>query len=570
MVFSSPAWVPDIPWEIPDSIPLGQATLAGLNGDSEKSATDVLLVDPISGKSYSRADLKQRVEWLAGGVAKELGWSTNEGSPWDKVVAIYSLNTIDFFALSWAIHRLNGICLLLNPTSSVGEMISHMTAAKCGVIFTCETLVSTSVEVATRLSIAQSRIFTLPLPDGFLKNPEPTDGFKSLEDLVALGLQVQPPEPLVWRKGQAKEQVAYLCSTSGTSGKQKLAMITHYSLTINTLQMSAHENVQGESWHPHAVSGVLPFTHVYGLFIGHVAAWRGETLIVLPRFDMQLMLQSVQQYRIARLYLVPPIVVALTNNPFLFEMFDLSSVTSIANGASGLDRSLADKVYAQLPNCKVLPGYGLTETAVLTNLTGAHDTWAGSSGSLLPLTEARLVGPDGEEIESLDKPGEILFSAPNLFIGYLGNPEATKAAFDERGWLRTGDIGMFKKSPNGTEHLFVLDRIKDMIKVKGLQVVPVDIEVVLREHPAVADVAVIGVPDENAGERAKAFVVRSQSGRDEHDEEDLREMIDDYVQERLDETHWLHDRIMFVEALPKSASGKVLKRELRALAAEWN
>ena len=94
MVFSSPAWVPDIPWEIPDSIPLGQVALAGLNGVSEKSATDVLLVDGVSGKSYSRADLNQRVEWLAGGLAKELGWSTNDGSPWDKVVAIYSLNTV--------------------------------------------------------------------------------------------------------------------------------------------------------------------------------------------------------------------------------------------------------------------------------------------------------------------------------------------------------------------------------------------------------------------------------------------------------------------------------------------
>ncbi|KAH6855930.1 hypothetical protein B0I37DRAFT_366142 [Chaetomium sp. MPI-CAGE-AT-0009] len=567
MVFLSPAWVPDIPWEIPDSIPLGQVALAGLNSGSEKRASDVLLVDCLSGKSYSRADLNQRVEWLAGGLAKELGWSTNEGSPWDKVVAIYSLNTIDFFTLSWAIHRLNGICLLIHPTSSVGEIVSHMKSAKCGAIFTCQSLVSPSVEVATRLSIPQTRIFTLPLPDGFLKNPEPIDGFKSLEDLVALGVQTQPPEPLMWEKGQAKEQVAYLCATSGTSGKQKLAMITHYGLTVNIMQMSAHENVHGESWHPQASSGVVPFTHGYGVLIGHLTAWRGETLAVLPRFDMQLMLRAVQQYRLERLYLVPPIIVALTNNPFLFDVFNLSSVTSIVNGASGLDQSLMDKVYAQLPKCKVLTAYGLTETVFVATLTGVHDTWAGSSGSLLPMTQARLVGPDGEEVESLDKPGEVLISSPNLFTGYLGNAEATKDSFDERGWLRTGDIGMFKKSPNGAEHLFILDRIKEMIKVKGLQVVPVDIELVLREHPAVADVAVIGVPDESAGERAKAFVVRSESGKNEHDEDDLRDMIDDYVQERLDETHWLHDRVVFVEALPKSASGKVLKRELRALAA---
>ena len=132
---------------------------------------------------------------------------------------------IDFFAFCWAIHRLNGICLLIHPTSTVDEIMSHMKSAKCSAIFTCQTLVSTSVEVATRLSVPQTRVFTLPLPEGFLKNPEPIDGFKSLEDLVALGAPMQQPEPLIWEKGQAKKQVAYLCATSGTSGKQVRAYI---------------------------------------------------------------------------------------------------------------------------------------------------------------------------------------------------------------------------------------------------------------------------------------------------------------------------------------------------------
>jgi acyl-CoA synthetase (AMP-forming)/AMP-acid ligase II len=183
------------------------------------------------------------------------------------------------------------------------------------------------------------------------------------------------------------------------------------------------------------------------------------------------------------------------------------------------------------------------------------------------MTEARLVASDGREVEALETPGEVLLKAPNLFKGYLGNDQATKESIDNDGWLRTGDIGMFKKGPNGAEHLFILDRIKEMIKVKGLQVVPIDIELVLREHPAIADVAVIGVPDENAGERAKAFVVRSELVKPETNEDDLKEAIDEYVQDRLDESHWLHDRIVFVVKLPKSQSGKVLKRELRALCA---
>lgn len=179
-----------------------------------------------------------------------------------------------------------------------------MRSAKCGALFTCQTLVSASVEAAACLSIPQTKIFTLSLPDGFLRNPEPIDHFKSLEDLVAMGVQAGPPPPLAWEKGRAKEQVAYLCATSGTSGRQKLAKITHYGIMVNILQMSAHENVHKGSWHPQVVSGVVPFTHGYGVLIAHLTAWRGETLVVQPRFDMLLMLQSVQRYRIERLCLV--------------------------------------------------------------------------------------------------------------------------------------------------------------------------------------------------------------------------------------------------------------------------
>ena len=199
----------------------------------------------------------------------------------------------------------------------------------------------------------------------------------------------------------------------------------------------------------------------------------------------------------------------------------------------------------------------------MATFTSVGDTLAGSSGSLVPRFQARLVGPAGEEIETLDTPGEILLMSPTLFRGYLGNDAATGSAFDRSGWLRTGDIGMFRKAPSGHEHLFVVDRIKDMIKVKGSQVVPGDIETVLRAHPAVDDVAVIGVPDESAGERAMAFVVRSKVGMADHDDEDVRDCLDEYVQDRMDETHWLHDRIGFVEALPKSSNGKVLRRTLR-------
>jgi acyl-CoA synthetase (AMP-forming)/AMP-acid ligase II len=232
---------------------------------------------------------------------------------------------------------------------------------------------------------------------------------------------------------------------------------------------------------------------------------------------------------------------------------------------------------------------GLTESSVLATLTSPHDIWPGSSGSLVPDCQLRLVGEGGEDVSEYDEAGEVLFKSPNLFVGYVGDAEATKNTFDENGWLRTGDVGVMRVGPNGTEHLFIRDRLKDMIKVKvgatrgflfipicfanqeglvqGMQVVPVDIETVLLAHPAVVEVAVIGVPDEFAGERPRAFIVRSESVMADLDGEDLRDSIDDQVESKLHETHWLNGRIDFIAAIPKNQNGKVLKRELRAMVA---
>ncbi|KAK3984773.1 hypothetical protein QBC44DRAFT_353478 [Cladorrhinum sp. PSN332] len=551
-----------------DSIPLGQFTLEGSNDAPFQALSKHLFVDGITGKSYSREILGQRVEWLASALAKNLGWSVNEPSPWDK---------IDYFVVCWAIHRLNGICLPIHPTSSISEMVSHMETAKCKALFTCQPLLPTAANAASQLSTPLEETYILPVsvhPNDH-SSREPCH-LRDIEKLILEGSRLDSLPPLSWVEGQAKDQIAFLCSTSGTSGKQKLAMISHYGMIVNLIQVATFESVHSRKpGQAEPLTGVVPLSHVYGLMLGHLSAWRGDPFVVFPRFDIQWMLQAVAQYRVQRLYPVPPVIVALVTNPFLLQLHDLSSVTSIVNGSALLGKSLAERLLALQPNWKIIAAYGLTESATAAAFTSTHDTWAGSSGSILPLFQARLVGAERDDIETLDTPGEILLQSPTLFKGYLGNDEATRDAFDSRGWLRTGDVGMFKKNLNGdgAEHLFVLDRLKELIKVKGEQVIPGDIEGVLRTHPAVADVAVVGVPDDQAGERAMAFVVRaalaSDSGCDvagREDEEELRDEIDDFVQERLEETHWVHDRIIFVSELPKSQNGKVLKRELRARA----
>ncbi|KAM3544151.1 hypothetical protein ARSEF1564_002892 [Beauveria bassiana] len=432
MVFSSPAWVPSLDQSAPDQTTVGDFVLS--NHVTPKK--DAPFLDAISGHIYTMEMLKTRVDCLARGLAKDLDWSPNVGSPWDKVVAIYSLNT-------------------------------------------------------------------------------------------------------------------------------KLAMLTHYGLITNLLQMIAFEGFANDSC-GQTVAAAIPFSHSYGILIGHLGVLRAEQHIVFPRFDMQLMLGSVATHQVNRLYLVPPILAALAANSFLMEPFELSSVSSVVTGAAALDPTVAGRLKLLQPRWEFLHAWGLTETSIVVTLTSMHDVWYGSSGSLLPGCLLRLVDANGKDVETYDESGEVYYRAPNMFLGYLGDQESTDEAFDDHGWLRTGDMGAIQVSPNGLEHLFIRDRIKDMIKVKGMQVIPADVETVLMTHPAVADVAVIGVPDELAGERAMAFVVRSASVMADLSADDLQESINDHVESKLHETHWLGDRIELVAEIPKSQSGKILKKLLRA------
>ncbi|XDG05069.1 hypothetical protein ABKA04_004684 [Annulohypoxylon sp. FPYF3050] len=572
MICTSPSWVPLVGGEDPDSKPVYEY-LTDQAAAISRPTSKAPFVDALSGKSYSIRDVATRVEWLARSIARYTGWLPNCGSPYDKVVAIHSLNTIDYFVICWAVHRLGGICLPIHSTTTAEEMVSHLDSAQCKTIFTCNQLAPICLEVAEKLSIPSERTYVMPLSEEYeSQGANLTDKFMSIEQLIDEGSRLDSLEPLKWVKGQSKSQVAFLCPTSGTSGRQKLAMLTHYGMALNVMQLTAFENFTKKG-HSEVASGVIPFSHCYGLFLGHMAVYRGDTLIVFPRFDMQLMLSCVPKYCIERLWLfpsflsqVPPILAALADNPFLFEMFDLSTVRTIVTGAAPLSKSLAQRIETLQPMWKLLHAYGLTETCVIATITSQHDIWYGSSGSLLPRVELRLVRDDGQIVSGHDEQGEICFRAPNIFVGYLGNEVATQQTIDANGWMRTGDIGLMRTGPHGYEHLFVLDRIKDMIKVKGTQVLPLDIEALLVTHSAVVEAAVIGVPDGLAGERPQAYIVRSTSVMSDLDEDALRESIEDLVEGKLHETHWLHGRIEFLPSIPKSQNGKVLKKNLRAMA----
>jgi acyl-CoA synthetase (AMP-forming)/AMP-acid ligase II len=370
-------------------------------------------------------------------------------------------------------------------------------------------------------------------------------------------------------------------------------MISHRNVIANTMQIHYHElpNRQQAARDLHIPEytefalGLLPMSHIYGLIvISHLGPFRGDGVVVLPKYDFKTMLNTIQEYRIAMLYLVPPMIIHLTKSRDLLKSYDLSCVRAAFTGAAPLGRETADDLLSIYPNWAIRQGYGLTETATVVCSTVPEDIWLGSSGSLIPGITARIVTIEGNEITGYDQPGELWVKGPSVTLGYLHNDKATKETFveaEDGRYMRTGDEAVMRKSPQGHEHVFIVDRIKEyafpplpqseneatncenrLIKVKGMQVAPAELEAHLLTHPAVNDCVVIGIPSDREGEVPKAFVVKNPN-QSSADDKMLKKEIMKHVEQHKSDHKRLRGGVEFIEAVPKSPSGKILRRLMR-------
>lgn len=307
------------------------------------------------------------------------------------------------------------------------------------------------------------------------------------------------------------------------------------------------------------ILAVLPFYHISGLVHTlHLPLLLNAEVFMLPKFSMEPMLRAITTYKIEELLVVPPLLIRLLNDAIV-KKYDLSCVKRFSSGAAPVSEKIMQLLDQKYPGAGFKNGYGMTETT--SCITGfppeLYDLkYASTVGQLLANTEIRIIKDDGTEAR-VDEQGEIWARGPQVVMGYLHNEEATRATFDldGGGWLRTGDLGSIDDRGIVTIH----DRIKEMIKVKGIAVAPAELEDLLLGHGKIQDVAVIGVPDDYSGELPKAFVVLKQGI--EGDEGIGQELIK-YVQENKAKPKWVAE-VKFVEEIPKSASGKILRKTLR-------
>ena len=514
MVYSSPH--PDV--DIPDvSLP------SFILEDFDDRATQPALVDGPTGRTLTYGELKKAVAACAGGLAAR-------GLEKGDVFAIYSPNLPEYAIAFYGVARAGGTVTTINPLYTADEASRQLRDSDAKYLLTVPAFLEKAQAAAEEAGIDEVFVFG---------DAEEATPFESL-----LHGNHAPPDVSI----TPAEDLVALPYSSGTTGLPKGVMLTHRNLVANIRQTMPVERLQeGET-----TVGVLPFYHIYGMTIILSMALRcGATVVTMPKFEMEDFCALVEEHDIESGYLVPPIIVGLAKSPVVDE-YDLSSFDYITSGAAPLGKDVA-KACADRIGCMVKQGYGLTETSPVTHLVSRDDEVVlDSVGHAVPNTEFRVVDVQTREDVAPGERGEILIRGPQVMRGYLKRPDATADTIDENGWLHTGDVAKVDEE----ERVYIVDRVKELIKYKGHQVAPAELEAILRSHPKIGDAAVIPSPDEEAGEVPKAFVVKAP----ESDDLTAAEVMA-FVAERVAPQKKVR-RVAFTDEIPKTASGKILRREL--------
>ncbi len=515
MIFTSPL--------LPVRVPTTALTPYILERAAQR-AGKTAFIDAATGRTMTYAEFEDAVRrqaggWLAGGLAK------------GDVVGVMAPNCPDYGVLFHAIALAGGVITTINPTYTMGEVHHQLVDSGATRLVTVPMFIETAAAAIAETNVTETYVIG------------EAAGYPSLSSIDAAPLANQVPVDL--------DDVVVLPYSSGTTGLSKGVMLTHRNLVANIEQTLAMLSIQEED----GFVAVLPFFHIYGMQVLMNTGLRaGATIVTMPRFDLEQFLSLHQEHQLTCAFVAPPMVVALAKHPVV-DSYDLSALRFILSGAAPLSAELAAECAERL-GCLVLQGYGMTELSPVSHATPADRTKAGSAGVTAPNTEVTIVDPATHSALGVDQDGEIWVRGPQVMKGYLNNDVATKSTIDDEGWLHTGDIGHI----DADGHLFIVDRLKELIKYKGFQVPPAELEAVLLTHPQVADAGVIGLPDDDAGEIPAAYVVlkQGQAATAADIQAFVAEKVASYKQIR---------KLTFVDAIPKSASGKILRRVLRDQAA---
>ncbi|MHA0286514.1 4-coumarate--CoA ligase family protein [Mycobacterium sp. C3-094] len=538
MSFSSPFPEVDIP-----TASVYDYLFSGLTGPDTEHLDRVALIDSTTGRQTSYREMVARIDSFAGALAAR-------GLGVGDVVGLLAPNSSAFAVAFHGILRAGVTATTINALFTAKDIAEQLTDSRAAMLITVSALAPQAAEAVAMVGLDAENLVVLDGPG------RAADGHPNAVEL--LDGNPAPPEVTF----APSSHLAALPYSSGTTGNPKGVMLTHRNLVANVAQIRPLHGMVPDD----VVLAVLPFFHIYGMTVLLNAALHARArLVIMSSFDLAKFLGNIAEHRATIAFIAPPVAVALAKHPMVDE-HDLSSLKVVMSGAAPLDADLGRAVAERL-GCRVVQGYGMSELSPVSHITpfdaGKHDMHVdaplSSVGWTVSNAVSKIVDPEtGDDInppeEGLSATGELWFKGPNVMAGYLNNDDATRTTIDDDGWLHTGDLAQV--DAHGC--VYIVDRLKELIKYKGYQVPPAELEAVLLGHPGIADAAVIGVPDDEGEEVPKAYVVKQPDAELTEDEviEFVAGQVAPYKKVR---------RVQFIDAIPKSASGKILRKDLRTV-----
>ncbi|KAL4280225.1 hypothetical protein GQ457_03G040590 [Hibiscus cannabinus] len=525
--------LPDI--YIPKHLPLHSYCFENLSNVASRPC----LINGTTGQVYTYAEVELSARRVASGLNK-LGIQQHQ------VIMLLLPNTPEFVLSFLGASFLGAIATTANPFFTPAEVSKQAKASNVRLIITQAVYVDKVKEFAQDNDVKVICIDSAP------------DGFLHFSELIQADENDLPQVDI------APDDIVALPYSSGTTGLPKGVMLTHKGLITSVAQQVDRENPNLYFHTEDVILCTLPMFHVYALNSIMLCGLRaGAALLIMQKFEIGLLLELIQKYKVTIAPMVPPIVLAIAKSSET-DKYDLSSVRIVKSGAAPLGKELEDAVKAKFPCAKLGQGYGMTEAGpVLAMCLGfakePFEIKSGACGTVVRNAEMKIVDPDTGSSLPRNQAGEICIRGDQIMKGYLNDPEATARTIDKDGWLHTGDIGYI----DDDDELFIVDRLKELIKYKGFQVAPAELEAMLIAHSDITDAAVVGMNDVAAGEVPVAFVVKSD--KSEISEDEIKQYISKQVvfYKRI-------SRVFFIKAIPKAPSGKILRKELRSKLANKN
>ncbi|XP_018574801.1 luciferin 4-monooxygenase-like [Anoplophora glabripennis] len=499
-------------------------------------ANDDAMIDVFTGRTVSYKSLLQSSCELAEAL-RSYGYTT------DTVMSICSENNLEFYIPVLGALFVGCIMLPVNHNYTEHEMKHILNIGKPKVIFCSKSVSFKFLHLKRLLGFLEDIVI--------IDSNESVLGTESLELFVKRSLRETNVLPHTFQPvtGDAAKLGAFVLCSSGTTGLPKGVLISHRSILARLLQSRDPKY----SLSSKNILGLMPFFHTYGLNVGLDAITNGHKLVVLKKFDEDVFLKSIQDYEISMLPLVPPLAIFIEKSPKILN-YDLSCVEEVACGAAPLSKNTELALRKRFKNLKSFRQiYGLTEATFAVTIADKENQIPGSCGKVGTFMICKVRDPETGKSLGPNQTGELCCKGPLIMMGYYNDEKATREAFTSDGWLKTGDLGYYDEEGN----FYIVDRLKELIKYKGYQVAPAELEALLLNHPKVRDVGVVGLPDELGGELPLAFVVKNEGQN--VTESELQEYISDMVspQKRL------RGGVIFVSEIPKNPSGKILRRVLK-------